>query len=161
MGHTPAELLGLVTLGEHFGADSCRQEPDLISEVMDAPRPELEGELRLWVCQLRYSLLIHRRTEPGSWSDDETQRVEYTALIYRGLGQGRAWFEDGERAGQWEELSSILNRYAGRGWKVLATGGGSDSPFIILERPFEGHALVPADAPAGRGDEPAPSEERG
>ena len=84
------------------------------------------------------------------------QQVEYTTLLYRGLGRGRAWFEDGERVGSWEELTSILNLYASRGWVVLTTGGGSDSPFIILERPFEGRTLVPADAPAGRGDGPTP-----
>ena len=86
------------------------------------------------------------------------QQVEYTTLIYRGLGQGRAWFAEGERVGTWEELTPILNRYAARGWRLTAVGGGSEVPFIILERPFEGSALVPADAPIGRGDEPTPTE---
>jgi hypothetical protein len=35
LAYTGAELLGLVTLWEHFGKDWNRQEPDIYSELID------------------------------------------------------------------------------------------------------------------------------
>lgn len=35
MGYSPPELLGIVVLGETFGADWNRQEPDLLDEITE------------------------------------------------------------------------------------------------------------------------------
>ena len=41
-GHTPPEVLGLVTLGEEFGAEWQRQLPDVLGEVLAASSDEDE-----------------------------------------------------------------------------------------------------------------------
>ena len=85
------------------------------------------------------------------------ERAEYRVLTARGTP--KRWFHGHDRLGDAEELEAILNRQAREGWRVITHIALPGVSRIILERPFQGTEITPADGPDHHSDEigPAPT----